>query len=461
MFKFSQQSSRLVKYTLKNTFYFSITLLLSSVSHLCMMKKVLIITYYWPPAGGPGVQRWLKMTKYLPQFGFEPIVLTVSPERATYPLRDETLANEVPHDLRVYGTNTSELFSLYKKTSGRKEVPFSGFANESDKPGPRQRISKWVRGNFFVPDPRKGWNRHAIKKAIQLIEEEEIELVVTTSPPHSSQLIGLALKKKFSALKWVADLRDPWTDIYYYDQFYPTKVAKAYDRYLERKALTEADGVSVVSASMKRLLAAKVPGQEDKFMVIPNGFDAPDFTKAKAPQSKPTGEAFTIAYTGTITQQYGIEVFLEVLSNLSKQYKLKLVFVGKRDELLEKKLKGLSFVELRESVPHQESVAFIQEVDALLLAIPDIRDNAGIITGKIFEYMAAKRPIIGIGPLEGDAAKLLKETDSGVLFNYSDSQGLTNYLEALLLGEHSFSFQTEQYARKAITGRFVDQIKNA
>ncbi len=424
------------------------------------MKKTLIITYYWPPAGGPGVQRWLKMAKYLPNFAMQPLVLTVNCDKATYPLRDETLVKEVPNDLKVFYTDTSELFNLYKKTSGRSEVPFSGFANESDKPGPRQKLSKWVRGNILIPDPRKGWNKHALKKAREIIKEEGIALIITTSPPHSSQLIGLQLKKEFPKIEWLADLRDPWTDIYYYNQFYPTKLAKKIDLNYERQVLLKADYVSVVSTSMKRLLAKKIDEKfAKKFLVIPNGFDADDFKQTK---KEVVNSHFTITYTGTITSQYRIDVFLETIKYLSNEHNLKLQFVGKRDELLEKKLLNLNssklIVELVSSVSHTESIEFLKMADALLLGIPDMKDNEGIITGKIFEYLAAKKPIIGIGPPDGDAAKILSETDSGNMLNYSDKSAIKDLLKSLILKQRQYSFKGDAYSREKITEQLVKSI---
>lgn len=425
------------------------------------MKKALIITYYWPPAGGPGVQRWLKMAKYLPEFGIQPTILTVDSEKATYPLRDETLLEDLPAHLKTFYTDTSELFNLYKKTSGRKEVPFSGFVNESDKPGPRQKISKWIRGNILIPDPRRGWNKYAVKKAREIIKQESIDLIITTSPPHSSQLIGLQLKKEFPQIKWLADLRDPWTDIYYYNQFYPSKLAKQIDLNYEKQVLLKADYISVVSASMKRLLAGKIANnQSDKFLVVPNGFDEDDF---KENNKYTSNSIFTITYTGTITSQYQIDSFLTVTEEISKDQNLKLQFVGKRDEHLEKKLMKLNLqnleVELLSNVAHSKSIKFLQNADALLLGIPDIKDNEGIITGKIFEYLAAKKPIVGIGPVDGDAATILKETDSGEMFDYSNKTEVKQFLKMLMTEQSKFTYQVEAYSRKKLTQQLVNAIR--
>jgi hypothetical protein len=181
------------------------------------MEKVLIATYYWPPSGGPGVQRWLKFARYLPQFGFQPVILTVDSDSATYPIRDETLLSQVPAEIDVYTTRTSEPYALYRKLMGKKQVPYSGFTNDEN-PGMGGAIARFIRGNFFLPDARVGWNKFALKKALELIDRYGIKTVITTSPPHSTQILGLKVKNHRPSVKWIADLRDPWTDIFYYNK---------------------------------------------------------------------------------------------------------------------------------------------------------------------------------------------------------------------------------------------------
>ena len=187
------------------------------------MNKALIITYYWPPSGGAGIQRWLKFAKYLPEFGWQPVILTVNEQHAVYPLTDNSLEKEVANNITVYRTAATNWFRFY--SSNKAKVPSAGFASNLNN-SIKGKISRFIRGNFFIPDPRRGWNKFAFAKACEIIEKENITTIITTSPPHSTQLIGLKLKKKFKELKWIADLRDPWTDIYYYDMFYPTWIKK-------------------------------------------------------------------------------------------------------------------------------------------------------------------------------------------------------------------------------------------
>ena len=178
------------------------------------MKKILIITYYWPPSGGAGVQRWLKFSKYLPEFGYEPVILSVDEKEASYAQLDYSLLAEINPGMAIHKTRTFEPYNLYRKLSNKKEIPYGGFSNQK-RITLFEKFSRFVRGNLFVPDPRKGWNRFAYKKAAELIRREQIEVVVTSGPPHSTHLIGRRLKRHFG-VKWIADFRDPWTDIYYY-----------------------------------------------------------------------------------------------------------------------------------------------------------------------------------------------------------------------------------------------------
>lgn len=426
-------------------------------------QKILIITYYWPPAGGPGVQRWLKFAKYLPEFGFDPVILTVDPKTATYPIVDDSLLRETK-GMEVHYAETKELFSLYKKASGRSEVPYSGFANESDKPGPRQRLAKFIRGNFFIPDPRRAWNKRAIKKALQLIDELNIQHVITTSPPHSSQLIGLEIKRR-RKVSWLADLRDPWTDIYYYHQFYPTLLARKYDLRLERKVFENADLISTVSKDLVRLFQEKSDKvKEDKFVILPNGYDAEDFASVI---TKEDSTKWTISYTGTVTKEYHLEGFFAALNDLPPEIanRVRIQFVGRRDEVLEKQLQAMKVdfpVEIVTlgHVDHEQAVSIMRKSDALLLGIPNIANNKGILTGKIFEYLGSQTPILGVGPIDGDAAAILTETCSGKMFDYADEAAIKKWIFDSINGENKYSSSSPNtYERKSLTQKLAEALQ--
>ena len=345
------------------------------------MKKILIITYYWPPSGGPGVQRWLKFSKYLPEFGYDPIIITVDPEKAEYPIKDYTLEQDVRADQIVYRTDCSGLYEYYKKLTKAPSAPYSGFVNEGT-PSLKQKIARFIRGNFFLPDARRGWNKHAYHQAIQIIQEEKIDAVITTGPPMSTHLVGQKLKKRFH-LHWIADFRDPWTDIYYYNKMYPTPVAKAIDRKYERNVLLDADQVITVSDYIKKQLAAKSPAiQASKIKVIANGFDAEDFDLII-----PKEDVFTITYTGTLAADYTIDSFIHTVKRLSTSEKLKLRFVGKVDLGIAQKLSEQlgDSVEIHAFVAHADAIKYMKSSSVLLLIIPNIEGNKGNLTGKLVE----------------------------------------------------------------------------
>jgi len=423
------------------------------------MKKVLIITYYWPPSGGAGVQRWLKFAKYLPEFGWQPIILTVDPQYASYPQRDESLLSEVDPGCLVYTTKSFELYNLYKLISGKKEVPYGGFANDS-KEGIFQKVSKFLRGNFLLPDPRKGWNRYAYKKAVELIRQYNIDTVVTTSPPHSTQLIGLKLKKRFN-IQWIADLRDPWTDIYYYNQFSHTALARWIDKSYERKVVGNADLLITVSEDVKRLFAEKsVLPVVDKIAVIPNGFDEDDFKILSVPAERRK----IITYTGTISEAYDVGCLLKALSSLDDRLKSVLLirFVGKVPPSVEQKFRAAGLqLELVGYVDHPKSIEYLFRSDLLLLVIPKVKNNRGILTGKFFEYLASHKPILAIGPTDGDLAKIIQETQCGKLFDYDDTEGMFNYIQDQLVNPQVRTNPelANQYSRKELTRKIVQLLE--
>ncbi len=424
------------------------------------MKKVLIITYYWPPSGGAGVQRWLKFAKYLPEFGWQPIILTVDPEYASYPQRDESLASEIYPDCLVYTTKSFELYNLYKLISGKNEVPYGGFANESNE-GLFQKLSKFLRGNFLLPDPRKGWNKYALKKAAELIREFNIDTVVTTSPPHSTQLIGLKLKQKFK-IRWIADLRDPWTDIYYYNQFNHMALARKTDKRYERSVVENADLLITVSEDVKRIFAEKsgLPVAA-KTTVIPNGFDEDDFRISPVPEETRK----IITYTGTISEAYDVDKLLEALSRLSEDLKSRLLirFVGKVPSSVEQKFRSTGLkIELAGYVDHSKSIEYLFHSDLLLLVIPKVKNNRGILTGKFFEYLASRKPVLAIGPTDGDLAKIIHETQCGDLFDYEDTEGMLQFIqEKLNKPEAALNpVSANQYSRKELTRKIAGLLES-
>jgi glycosyltransferase involved in cell wall biosynthesis len=418
------------------------------------LKKVLIITYYWPPSGGAGVQRWLKFAKYLPDFGYEVHVLTVRPDRATYPQSDESLLKQVPKNVTVHCTDATNPFAIYSVFG--KGAPSSGFANDdvSGFKGLIKTLARFVRGNVFIPDPRKGWNRFAIEKANELIDTLGIETVITTSPPHSTQLIGLELKRKKN-IRWIADMRDPWTKIYYVSELLQTKWAQRKNTDWERQVLENADKVVTVSHTLAAEFCELAQAlQRENVKVIPNGFDEDDFQV-----SVPLEKQFTIGYMGTITEQYDISSLLSAIGSGNLDVGLR--FIGDVQAGLRNRVGEVAArCEFTGYLNHDKAIEKAASCSILLLVIPKVEANKGILTGKIFEYLALKRPILAIGPIDGDAARILNETGAGMMFDYSDEHGISKFLN-----EKVIQFQTGQqlsdssvihkYSRRGLTGQLV------
>ena len=435
------------------------------------VKKVLLITYYFPPSGGAGVQRWLKTINYLPKAGVETIVLTVDPAVASYPQIDESLCNDVPGGIKIYRTGTREILSLYKKVSPKKEVPYGGFANEPN-PNLIQKISRFIRGNFFLPDPRRGWNKYALAKANEIIESEAIETIVTTSPPHSTQLIGLELKRLYPHLKWVADLRDPWTDIYYNEDLYPTRWAKKRNLRYERSVLLGADQIITVSEECKRLFAEKADVAE-KIAVIPNGYDEKDFINSTIINKKekitpnssllfPNGHQIVpnghqhvqtpnyLTYVGVMAPQYDLEPLKSLVQGRND---ILLRFVGVVSEDIKREIESWGVqTEFVSYVSHGKAIEYMQASDALMLFIPNVPNNEGILTGKLIEYLAAGRKILLFGPKDGDAMRLINECEAGEC--YTEEFNLEEFLNKPYQGNDNI----KSYSREALAGKIASLL---
>ncbi len=431
------------------------------------MKKVLIITYYWPPSGGAGVQRWLKFVKYLPEFGIEPIVLSVDPEYASYPVLDQSLEDDIPEGIRIYRTRSREPYNLYKKISRKASIPYGGFVNETD-PGPLEKLSRAIRGNLFIPDPRKGWNKFAYRKALEIIKQYNIDTVITSSPPHSSQLIGLKLKKK-TGIRWIADLRDPWTDIFYYKQMYHTALAKKLDKKFEKSVVEKSDNMIVVSNSMKASFSKNYQEiDSSKIHVLPNGYDNDDF-KTEYP---PSSDRFIITHIGSLSKTQDINSFLKALKKIRDELSnttILLRFVGSITPVYKNKIKEMGLDEITEyldHVNHSNAIKHMMTSSLLLLAIPKARGNESILSGKLFEYLAALRPVIGIGPPGGDAADILKECNAGEMFDYNQTDTIEIHLQSQykLWAKNPMDTglkmeYSKKYSRKNLTNTLKEIIK--
>jgi glycosyltransferase involved in cell wall biosynthesis len=417
------------------------------------VKNLLIITYYWPPAGGAGVQRWLKFSKYLPEFGWNPIILTVDPDQGSYPQRDESLLKEVRDEVEVFRTHSFEPLQLYAKAVGKDRVPYGGFSNQKS----NSSFSRFIRGNFFIPDARRGWNRYAIAKAKEIISTRTIDCVVTTGPPQSTHLIGLDLKRDLG-IKWGIDLRDPWTDIYYNEKMLRTPWAEKHDAKLEKQTLEEADFCITVSKGFAELFNRKV---EREYHVVTNGFDEQDLVDEN-PRNSRESKKLIISYTGTMSDIYDPDVFFEALASYKGSFEFRIA--GSISEGVQKKIDdyGISkSVNYLGYLTHADALKEMSQADLLLLISPMVKNSKGIIPGKLFEYLAAGKPILAIAEDDKcDVAVILSDTKGGLFFSRENLKGLSNFLESL---PNNFEFipnieAINNYNRKTLTEKLVSII---
>jgi len=421
------------------------------------MKKVLIISYYWPPSGGAGVQRWLKFAKYLGNFDWEPIVYT--PENPESPETDESLFSDIPENITILKNRIWEPYLAYKKFMGRgsEDKIQSAFLNEKKTHPFTENISVWIRGNIFIPDARKFWIKPSVRFLKKYLDKNPVDLMISTGPPHSMHLICQSVASECN-LPWIADFRDPWTNIDFYSTLKLTKWADQKHHRLEREVLKNASAVITVSKSMAEEFNNIC---KRDYNVITNGFDAEDIYPSTniVPDKK-----FSIAHIGSLVGSRNPLVLWEALKGILDQDNgfrddLMIKLVGKVDYSVNNSIEqfGLSgYIEKIDYMPHTEVVKMQQQSQVLLLLINNTPNAKSILTGKFFEYLAAQRPIICIGPPDGDAAVILKETNSGLIADFHDVQrmkeNIMTYYDQYKAGKLvSESTDIEKYSRKELT----------
>ena len=420
--------------------------------------KVLIITYYWPPAGGSGVQRWLKFVKYLPEFGVTPVVFTV--ENPEYAVEDESLQNEVADDVEVLRGKIWEPNQLLGKWGGKGKKVSAGFLDA--KPGIKDRILRFIRANYFIPDSRKFWIKPSVKLLTDYLRDKDFDAIITTAPPHSVHLIGLALKKKFG-LKWVADFRDPWTSIDYFHNLPLTRSSLKKHRYLEEEVLRNADWVIVVGGRMKE----EYDAYNKNVRVISNGYDTygPQGTVTLDPE-------FTLTYAGLMNDDRNPKGLWRVLGKISAadpdfkaDLKIRIVGSCSPEVLLSIKDNGLSDnLDNLGYQDHNQVARYQQSAQVLLLTVNEVPSAKGIVTGKIFEYMQARRPVLAIGPTDGDLADIIDKTRSGVIVDFGDEDGMEKVVHGFYQQYKTGSLTVnsrniEGYHRRNLTGELFEILK--
>ncbi|GGF48002.1 glycosyltransferase family 4 protein [Echinicola rosea] len=424
-------------------------------------KKVLIITYYWPPSAGSGVQRWLKFAKFLPDFGWEPVIFT--PENPDFELKDETMNKEVSPQWEIIKFPIWEpygVFRFLKKKKGGKIADPSKLI-EKRKKNWFDQTAIWLRANAIVPDPRVFWVKPSVEFLEDIVRRNNIKAIITTGPPHSMHLIGRNLKRK-TGLLWVADFRDPWSTWEFLDTLPMMKSIRRRHEKLEKSVFEEAEKVVTISPTFKGELE-KIAGRS--IDLITNGFDSADLPKGFKKEKEGNG-VFEVVYTGIIDAIRNPLPFLEAFKAAFEAgaREVKLTFVGRVSEKVTHYIEGDPWlserVEFAGYVPHEEVFAFYERSNMLLLILTNTKNAKGNIPGKLFEYIATGRNIVALGDPKGDAATIINEAGAGSVFSHEDVPGVRQYLtdQALMEEETSADRDITRFERKTLTKKLAQLL---
>ncbi len=428
--------------------------------------KVLIISYYWPPSGGSGVQRWMYFAKYLGEFGIEPTVITVKENQASYSSVDESLVQDIEH-IRTFKTSTLEpirLYSFLKSGNAKKSIPQGNVGGK--KPGMIDKMARFIRANYFIPDARVGWNPYAFRKTKQLLQTEKFDFVITTGPPQSTHLVGLKLKKMMPNICWIADFRDPWTEVYYNELFKRTKSNEAKDQKMELDVLQESDMVLTVGPSMQKLLQSKIENQKDKVKFIFNGFDETKIRKAKVIAN----DIFTIAYIGTLSANYPYKSIVAAFNQIketaeNRKFQINLAGNIEADVLADfKALESESIlINYHGIIAHNEALSLMKSADLLLLCLPVYEGSSIFVSGKLLEYVACNKPILGVFNPESDAGFLVENYTQGKVFLPENQLEIFNFIQDALNGNLTMKTDLRspsEFERKATAKELADLLKD-
>lgn len=395
------------------------------------MKKVLFITFYWPPSGGSGVQRGLYFAKYLRRFGWEPIVYT--PQNPEYPAIDQSLTSEIPDNITVLKTPIWEPYSIYKYITGQKSTDSIKplvVTEEKEKRNWAHQLSVAIRGNFFIPDARVFWVNPSVKFLLDYLEKNPVEAIFSTSPPQSMHLIAKKVNEA-TGIPWIADFRDPWTRISYFEELRLTSWARKKHERLEQSVLHSADKVITVSPALQTEFEDI---SKRSISVITNGFDPPK----TPPKKKPDPSRFTLSYIGTLSRDRNPQMLWKTLDGILKENPnfanhFRLNMIGPIDDSVFASISAYNlsaYLERTNYIPHDEVPEQLAASHALLLI--GIPGGRGVLTGKLFEYLNAQRFILSIGPSDGDIIPILKETEAGVNADFNDPAAIKKALQILV-----------------------------
>lgn len=425
------------------------------------MKRVLVITYYWPPAGGPGVQRWLKFVTYFKEFGIDPIVFI--PDNPHYPITDESIGSELPEGIQIIRFPIKEPYGFANLISKKKITQVSSGIITKQKQSVLEKVLLWIRGNFFIPDARIGWVKPSINFLRNFIADHHVEAIITSGPPHSLHLIGKSLKEE-TGIKWVADFRDPWTTIHYHKSLRLTKRAQKKHIALESEVLTKADHIVVTSATTKKEFQ-KIT--QTPIEVITNGYDSNDNFKLNLDIK------FTLSHIGSLLSNRNPIILWEALSELCSENPefskdLLIQLAGSVSDAILISIQKYGLMDqciVLGYLSHQKAIQLQYNSQVLLLIEMNLPETKAIIPGKLFEYLAAKRPILAIGPVDSDVEKIIEETNSGSYFDYSEKEKLKKQI-GLFYSEYREGHLTlnskglSKFSRKTLTSKMSDLIKS-
>ena len=422
-----------------------------------MKKKILIISYYWPPAGGPGVQRWLKFAKYLPEFNISPVLFV--PENANYPINDNSLKSEVSKDLEIIKLPIFELSNFFPSLKSLNSIR-SGNISKNKNQSILQKVVFFIRGNFFIPDMKIFWKRNSVNFLKNYLSENNIETIITTGPPHSIHLIGLELKRKLN-INWISDFRDPWVNLNYLNRFHLLPFVKKYHKKLRDRVINNSDAVIVTSKRLKDLYSEI----NSSIFQVTNGYD---YNKPVIKLDK----KFSISHVGSLYNERNPKFLWDIIDKLSENLQgfkedLQINLIGNNNKKIKQELSKREFnncIVYHDYVEHKKAIEFMCSSQVLLMLEVDDNESSFAIPGKLFDYLNSNRPIISIGPEQSEVREILSNTDSGKFFEYKDYNSLKLYIEKLYenyvnnLSSSNNNYNIDNYNRKNLTSKLVEVI---
>ena len=413
------------------------------------MKKLLFITYFWPPSGKATLHWPLSIIKYLPASGWQPEVLTV--ENESFTQKDESLLKEVDPRLKVYKSRALEPFNIYRRFTGKEkdEQLVASETISTENKSLSHKLSIWIRMNIFVPDARIGWYLSAVKKGKEILTEGEFSAIVTIGPPHSTHLIGMKLSKE-SSIPHIPVLIDPWVDIIYYRNFKRTSPTLALDNHLEKSVMMNASSVVFVTKTTMDDYRKKYPSIKDKSNVLYWGYNEDDFEGVE-PESNNKNFKLLI-HAGNIFDYQNPPRLWERLKEMTSIEDIRIKFIGTVSPVIKNEIEKTGLTQKTDFagfLPYKEMLSNLMKADYLLVCATEKRH----VPGKLFEYLRTGKPILAFGDDNEEVKNILEKTNSGMIFRYDE--------DPKEFFEKADSFNTDlqavkEFDRRNIAAKFGD-----